>query len=498
MTEQNGPSLIGAMWRYRVMCVAIVVATTALSGLVAMVTGGDYEATATIGLSTPGDDNVLVPGQQGDASLARYTAQRARFIAGDEVLGIVAAQLGKSDAGAVRPRVTVSASGTANFLTVTASGDSSTEAIELALAVVDAYAAQTARQVDDLTRAAVESLQVQLDELAAAGDDPSSEAAAADVKLEIAQRQATQAVFGDGVEFVVEPTTDTVAAPGLPVRELALGLVLGLALAATAAWARADRNRRVTDPDDAIAVLDRPLLAQVAGAPAIHGAIPQIDAGSLPADDHRMLWAALEQTASSGVIVLQSVGRVRSDLVAAQLAASAARDDLNVLLVDAALERGGLSTALGWSGSVGGLAETLRENTDWQVNVVDLDAGAEYELALLPAGRLGRVDVSAQRFADECARWREAFDYVFIDAEPMGDAHIAVKAARAADGVVLVVGKGANERDLAEFRRLAVFHGIQILGFVFATPEHGSRRSSAASAAGRRQRVASGDGSGRS
>ena len=94
MTDQNGPSLLGAMSRYRVMCALIVGAVAILSVVAALLTAGGATATATIGLRTPQVDNVLVPGLQGDASLGRYTAQRARFVTSDEVMTVVADTIG--------------------------------------------------------------------------------------------------------------------------------------------------------------------------------------------------------------------------------------------------------------------------------------------------------------------------------------------------------------------------------------------------------------------
>jgi Mrp family chromosome partitioning ATPase/capsular polysaccharide biosynthesis protein len=472
MTDQNGPSLLGAMSRYRVMCALIVLAIAILSVVGALATAGGAAATATIGLRTPQVDNVLVPGLQGDASLGRYTAQRARFVTSDEVMTVVADTIGASSTSSVRSRLEVQPSGTANIITVTAEGTTKRRAIDLALAVVDAYGRQTEIQVADRTAAAVDALQAQIDALVASTDETlisSAESTVSDVQLEIADLQATQAVFGNGVEFVVEPTTRSASTPALPLRELLLGIVVGLGIAATAAWARADRNRRVTDVEQAAALIERPLLGELATAPASRSGVATIDPRALPGDEYRMLWAALEQTASSGVFVLQTIGRMHSRTVTAHLAAAAARDDLAVLIVDADLGTGGLSTMFGCGASYGGLADTLRSEVDWHVNTVDVDTLEEYELALLPSGPLGPVDVSAQRIASHVQEWRAAFDYVFVDAEPIGSAHVAVKVARAADGVVLVVCDGADEREVAEVRRQAAFHGVTILGFVFAS-----------------------------
>ena len=50
------------------------------------------------------------------------------------------------------------------------------------------------------------------------------------------------AVLGDGVEFVVNPDESSVSSQQLPIREAALGLILGLVIAGTVAYLRADSD----------------------------------------------------------------------------------------------------------------------------------------------------------------------------------------------------------------------------------------------------------------
>ena len=229
-----------------------MVVCVVLSGVVGLFLTRKTSATATIALKTPSQDNVLTPGATGDASLARYTAQRARFVTSDAVLGNVAQTLKLDDVTKLRSQLEVTPSTDSNIVTITASADSGKQAVALASEVARAYAIETQKQVTALTDAAIKSI----DESAAnvrstlgpgAGTAVNDAAAATlgQLQLRASTIRTNSALLGDGVEFVVEPKQDSVVNPGLPIREAGLGFVLGLVIAATVAYLRADSE----DPD---------------------------------------------------------------------------------------------------------------------------------------------------------------------------------------------------------------------------------------------------------
>ncbi|MGZ4804648.1 MAG: hypothetical protein ACXV9P_18760, partial [Acidimicrobiia bacterium] len=84
------------------MSAGIVLVTVLLSLGAALLVAPRSTATATVALSTPPQNSVLAAGIQGDASLARYTAQRAGFVTSDAVLLTVAKELGSKDITALR------------------------------------------------------------------------------------------------------------------------------------------------------------------------------------------------------------------------------------------------------------------------------------------------------------------------------------------------------------------------------------------------------------
>ncbi len=248
-------SVLGAMWHYRWMCIAIVAVCVVLSGVVGLFLTPKTSATATIALKTPSQDNVLTPGSTGDASLARYTAQRARFVTSDAVLGNVASALKLDDLASLRNQLEVTPSTDSNIVTISATGDSSKQAVQLATAVARAYAVETEKQVKALTDAAIKSINDSVEAATRAASGASSstakDAAASTIsqlQLRASTIQTNSALLGDGVEFVVEPNPESVSSPGLPIREIGLGVVIGLVVAATAAYLRADAEDRSEHP----------------------------------------------------------------------------------------------------------------------------------------------------------------------------------------------------------------------------------------------------------
>jgi len=238
--------LLGAMWRYKGMCALIVVVCVVLSIGVGFLLTPQPSATATIALRTPSQENVLAPGSVGDASLARYTAQRARFVTSDDVLSNVGHSLGNDDLNKMRGELDVTPSKDSNIITITASGASGKDAVRLATDVTRAYGEETEKQVGELTRAALKSIDESAAEVRATitGNNVAVNDAAASTLGQLQQRAATlrtsSAVLGDGVEFVVNPDDSSVVSQRFPIKEAALGLVLGLLIAGTVAYLRAD------------------------------------------------------------------------------------------------------------------------------------------------------------------------------------------------------------------------------------------------------------------
>ena len=99
---------------------AIVLGVAALTTAAGLFIAPPARATATIALKTPPSASVLASGLQGDASLARYTAQRARFVRSDKVIEAVAKDLRRDDITEIRGQVSATPAATSNAITIVA------------------------------------------------------------------------------------------------------------------------------------------------------------------------------------------------------------------------------------------------------------------------------------------------------------------------------------------------------------------------------------------
>ena len=244
MTNESQIGIVGALLRYKWMSAGIVLVTVALSLGAALLVAPRAQATATIALATPPANSVIAPGIQGDASLARYTAQRAGFITSDAVLNAVAKELGRTDITTLRRDLSASPSSTSNTIVITASAATGPEAVKLADAAARAYRIETQKDVTRLTDAAMQSIDQSSQAVRnTAQATTSAPATLSQLAISASDIRTSSALFGDGVDFVIAPRADAVSLPSIPVRELGVGLVLGLVLAATAAWIRANPQR---------------------------------------------------------------------------------------------------------------------------------------------------------------------------------------------------------------------------------------------------------------
>lgn len=472
------------------MSIGIVMATLLVSVAAGLAIAPRAQATATIALSTPRTAGVVSAGSQGDASLARYTAQRARFVTSDAVMQAVAEELGRSDITTLRRDVTATPAGNSNTITITAEASSASGAVALAGAVVDAYRAESGREVERLTDAALATIDQSVADIRAGlGPQPAPELVSSvastlsQLQIQANDLATSSALFGDGVEFVVEPRLDAVSTAGRPIREAALGIVLGVVIAATIAWLRADRDRGVTSPLQPEAILDVPLLGELRAAPDLSPGDSRVDLDAMPSRDFRVVWSALlrmVRRAPTGVLLVTATGPVARSTTALSVAVAAARENLSVLIVDADVENAWLSASLEVPDDAGGLRQLLLEGGDYRRQVLEVDLGGVQSLSVLPAGRVsaGDVNVSTQMVEQQVAAWRDDYDLVVVDADQVGSGQLPSALSGAVDSLLVVIPKGTDERSLEELRRMVGLQGTPMIGYIYA-----------ASVAGRAARV---------
>lgn len=255
--SEQGPDLPMALrthWRTVGACTVACLALGSGAGLA--LEGPAVHAQATVALTAPSSVNVVAPGVQGDAALARYTSQRALFMRSDDVVDVAAATA-RTTPGRLRRALTVTPSSTTTSVVVRAGAGTASEAVAEVEAVVSAYRAQTSAQVLSRTTSAQRSIDSELDRLQqtpSGGPGTSAAQATATALSELTQKASTLqtdgALFGDGVDFVQAATLANAERTGPPLRDAALGLLLGLGVGATAAWRRADRAARRPSPAD--------------------------------------------------------------------------------------------------------------------------------------------------------------------------------------------------------------------------------------------------------
>jgi len=501
--EGSTPGVFEAILRFRRMFVLIVLAVAALSAVVGLVLGRGTTASAQMVLRTPGTDDVVGVVASTESTFVRYVAQRTIFATSEPVLTDAANHLGGTTVDALRQEVTATADPAGDSITVTARASSAPRAAEIANRMVDAYRAQSQLQVSQASGAALAALRKQRDSVvkqASGGttlENTSASQTVSDLDQRASQIGVAASVFGSGVSFTNAATPDAAKSAGLPLRDTAAGVVLGALIAGTVAWLRADRDRRLVEPEAAADLVRAPLLGQIERA-APRAMTQVIRPERMPFGEYRLVASALA-TMGSGVVVIagSDAGEGRTT-TAAQVAVAAARQGLRVLLVDACPPGGGVTTLFsaavaaagerdgaalaaaerGGRGGRGaasllngrgrgpalGLTGVADDPTTLDRAVLAADIGGGARLDLLPAAEQQRAFPGSASLDTLVGVLRGRYDMVVVDTPPFGagGSDVAPVVGRA-DRVVLVVRRGAR---VAVVRRLV--EQVELLGATVA------------------------------
>jgi Mrp family chromosome partitioning ATPase len=488
MDERSAPGILEAVWRYRVSSAAIVLLVVALSVGVTFVLKGQATAKAEMALSTPGTNNVVGVTINSEASFVRYVKQRAIYATSDQVLDQAAKILGDTSAAELRTSVTAASSASGEAIEVTATALSAQTAARTANAIVTAYQLQTKEDVADATTsalAAVAAARAKVVEKLSGADAGAGKTAAANIakadqasaiqtlsKLDLQANDIRLAstLFGSGVSFVAPATADAAAGGGLPYREAAIGLALGLLLAGALAWFRADRDRRARAAEDAGEIIGAPLLGEVPEVTRAE-AVTLDHVANMPSESYQLVASGLQATMGGGVLLVTGATRGEGRTTTAlHLAAAAARDGARVLIVDGDIRVQRLSELFGLAREARGLTALAAQHATVDECTYSVDLGGDNALWLMPAGSaVGNVPsvFGSAAMAKALVEMRTKYDMVIVDSSPLVSSPDAAAMARHCGAALVVTRRGTTLGPLRRLVQQLDLYSVTVVGHVF-------------------------------
>jgi Mrp family chromosome partitioning ATPase len=470
-TSSVGP--MHAYWRYRAWTVPVTVVIGLLTGLAVLATSGTSTASTTLFLTDPRGTPVFRDGSSTPTDLARYARQRAEFADSAAVHEAVATAIGPPETAASIDDAVVTRTTTSADVRVECTAADGDRAVRICDQVVDAYLELTEADTSARADATVEAFLLERDRLV---EENGGQATIDEIDLNIAEVRSEAALFGNGVEFV-EPSEVNDDARILPALQYTIAAMLFAAFAmAIIAWFRAGRQPVVSTSSDASASVDAPLLGEITEPPADH-----FDPAVPPGAAYQLLATSLGAVDPDGGVVLTATATASTHAseTAARLAVAAAREGRRVLVVDANLRERRISRLFGFEQSVGGFTELLAGLHDLDEVRRRVGVGGEASLDLVIGGRA--VDDPAGLFRSQAARsmlstLRHRYDLILVDVPPLLDVADGSALAGESDGIVLIVERGTDARDLDIVRQRLEVLRTDLLGVVYDHRGHDSAR----------------------
>ncbi len=482
MPETSSIGPVEAFWRYRTWTVPVTIVIGLLAGLFVLASSATNTATTTLFLTDPRGTPVFSDGSSTPIDLARYARQRAEFVdsavvhqavvdsidARREALGadpsvseadIPSAETVESVDDAVTTGTTASAD-----VRIDCTTDSETRALTICDEVVDVYLTLTEEDITQRADATIDAFLQERERLVA---QQGGQNTIDQIDLQIAEVRSEAALFGNGVEFV-EPAEVQVDARILPALQYTIAAMLFAAFGlAILAWFRAGRQPVITSSSDATGSLDAPLLGEVTESPS-----QLFSPSNPPGAAYQLLATSLGAVHPSGGVILAATAVPSSDAAetVARLAVAAAREGRRILVIDANLRDRRLSRLFGFEQAVGGLTELLAGLASIDDVHRSIGVGGQATLHLLTGGRL--VDDPAGLFRSQAARatlhtLRNRYELVLVAVPPLLAVADGSALAGESDGVVMIVERGTNARDLDIVRQRLDVLRADLIGVVY-------------------------------
>ncbi len=504
MDSQPAPRLFEALSRYKWSSLCLALAIVAISVIVAAFTAPrGVTSTATIVLKAPMHSTSGIntdptnSGQLSEASFVRYVQQRAVFLTSDRVL-IQARTIMPSapDLTTLRPDVTAVAATDGQSITLTVDADTADESTSIGNAVVQSYRDLSRGDATATANASLAALTAERNQLLA--DQPTAAKGAttppssaitqqlATIDADTAAINVELSQFGDGVSFANGAVAQPSAFGKDLLRDGAIGLALGILVAAALAWARADRDRRVRDADDLHATAPEPILAEIAEIGWQHGTALPGPSGSLAMPSYQIALTSLRSAVRDGVVVVTAAGpQAGATTSTLHLATVAARDGLRVCVMDADVDTSKLSQILNLNPHLAGFTQLATGAAPLAGCIHNVKLDNETSIWAVAAGLQSASSTSgafqSSLIEKTVAELRANYDLVLVDTPPIVDAPEIGSLVRESDAVLVVTRRGVSMDALDRTReRIRLLDG-KIGGYLltFAAPHqqgHHQRR----------------------
>lgn len=431
-----------------------------------------YEATASLLFRDPGIDDALfgdaVFSEEGDSS--RTAATNLKLVSLREISDRTARALPALELSgeSVSEKVSVSPDGASDLITVTAQDGDPSTAAALANTFAEEYIAFRREADRAKIGEAQELVQAEIESL-----DPVEQASDAERLRQQARELEILASLQTGnAELVQVAHPPSEAASPKPSRNLALGIVLGLVLAAGLTVLREQLDRRFKDVEEVTATFDLPILATIPDSRDLARS-RQGHEGQSGATEHesfRMLRANLRYFNVSrdieSILVTSADSQDGKTTVAWNLALAEARAGERVLYLEADLRRPTIAARIGAEATEVGLSLVLAGSLARLEDAIQQYHGVDVVIAgPLPPNPAELVE--SERMRQLIAWGKRNYDRVVVDTPPAGIVADSVPLMRDVDGVITVVRVQHSRRDDAEALHEQLTNiGAPLLGIV--------------------------------